>query len=552
MESSLSAVHHEEKWHRALCPSDIELMIARGQKIIIVDGYALKVDGWLKYHPGGDTAILHVVGRDATDEVNALHGFSALQMMRRYRIGTVSSRWINLVPPIQGGVYRQPTDKPLMCFVDLSDSEIPVASSQLQSESSDIHPRCRNMNCNKPPPTETTSSCKVGSVDGMSYLDSQTREQISFDSAKYPATDVDTQRIIVAKYRALHQHIKESGLYACDYQAYAIEIVRYSLLALASLMLLRHGYYILSALCLAFFWQQLVFTAHDAGHLAITQNLHIDTLIGIFIADFLGGLSITWWKRNHNVHHIVTNAPEHDPDIEHLPFLAVTHRLFANLRSSYYGKIMRYDFFARFFIAIQAWLYYPIMGLARFNLYFRSWEHLLRRSGPQKGVTWWHWWAEIICQGLFWVWFGYGVLYTSIPSNWDRFLFVLVSHSASAILHVQITLSHFAMSTTDLGPQESFPQRMIRTTMDVDCPTWLDFFHGGLQFQVIHHLFPRIPRHNLRKTQKLVQEFCADTGIPYALYGFATGNGHVIGRLAEVSRQAAILAKCQRVVMNID
>jgi delta8-fatty-acid desaturase len=108
------------------------------------------------------------------------------------------------------------------------------------------------------------------------------------------------------------------------------------------------------------------------------------------------------------------------------------------------------------------------------------------------------------------------------------------------------------MSTTDLGPQESFPQRMIRTTMDVDCPTWLDFFHGGLQFQVIHHLFPRIPRHNLRKTQKLVQEFCADTGIPYALYGFATGNGHVIGRLAEVSRQAAILAKCQRVVMNID
>lgn len=50
---------------------DVESLIAAGKKIIIVHGYALKVDGWLKYHPGGDIAILHLVGRDATDEVDA-------------------------------------------------------------------------------------------------------------------------------------------------------------------------------------------------------------------------------------------------------------------------------------------------------------------------------------------------------------------------------------------------------------------------------------------------------------------------------------------------
>lgn len=87
---------------------------------------------------------------------------------------------------------------------------------------------------------------------------------------------------------------------------------------------------------------------------------------------------------------------------------------------------------------------------------------------------------------------------------------------------------------------------MLRTTTDIDCPPWLDFFHGGLQFQVIHHLFPRIPRHSLRRTQVLVQEFCIEAGIPYALYGFVNGNQHVLGRLTEVSRQAALLAKCQR------
>lgn len=51
--------------------SQVESLIAEGRTIIIVNGKILQVDAWLKYHPGGDKAILHMVGRDATDEVNA-------------------------------------------------------------------------------------------------------------------------------------------------------------------------------------------------------------------------------------------------------------------------------------------------------------------------------------------------------------------------------------------------------------------------------------------------------------------------------------------------
>lgn len=84
--------------------------------------------------------------------------------------------------------------------------------------------------------------------------------------------------------------------------------------------------------------------------------------------------------------------------------------------------------------------------------------------------------------------------------------------------------------------------------MDVDCPPWLDFIHGGLQFQAIHHMFPRLPRHNLREAQKMIIEFCKDVGIPYAYYGFSRANGQVIGRLAEVAQQAAIFSKCQETI----
>jgi delta8-fatty-acid desaturase len=49
---------------------EVEGLIAEGRSIIIVNQKVLKVDAWLKYHPGGDKAIMHMVGRDATDEVN--------------------------------------------------------------------------------------------------------------------------------------------------------------------------------------------------------------------------------------------------------------------------------------------------------------------------------------------------------------------------------------------------------------------------------------------------------------------------------------------------
>ena len=49
----------------------IEGLIAQGRQVIVVDGNALKVDAWIPYHPGGQKAIQHMVGRDATDEVTA-------------------------------------------------------------------------------------------------------------------------------------------------------------------------------------------------------------------------------------------------------------------------------------------------------------------------------------------------------------------------------------------------------------------------------------------------------------------------------------------------
>lgn len=55
---------------RPLNVPEIVALIAGGHQIVLYEGLVLQLDSWLSKHPGGDLVILHMVGRDATDEIN--------------------------------------------------------------------------------------------------------------------------------------------------------------------------------------------------------------------------------------------------------------------------------------------------------------------------------------------------------------------------------------------------------------------------------------------------------------------------------------------------
>jgi len=211
--------------------------------------------------------------------------------MLRYRIGRIEERWINFLPPIQGGQFRPLSD---------NDSEDPqrelpsVAASGTQDRSrlpKEQDPKVLRKRCETNGSSCSKEPDRKGD-DGMAYLDSQTREKINLDLNSYPSLDFSTQDAIVQKYRALNDRIRAEGLYQCNYGAYAVEISRYLLLFSLMVLFLRWQWFVPSAFCLGAFWHQLVFTAHDAGHMGITHDFQVDTIIGIFIADFLGGLSL--------------------------------------------------------------------------------------------------------------------------------------------------------------------------------------------------------------------------------------------------------------------
>ena len=125
----------------------------------------------------------------------------------------------------------------------------------------------------------------------------------------------------------------------------------------------------------------------------------------------------------------------------------------------------------------------------------------------------------------------------SVLPDWiSRITFVAISHCLAGILHVQITLSHFSMPvyTQNSLKDESFLYHQLKTSLDIDCPEWLDWFHGGLQFQTAHHLFPRVPRHNLRRLRRIIAEFCSQNDLQYHMMGFIDANYTMLRHLRSV------------------
>ncbi|KAH7883522.1 fatty acid desaturase-domain-containing protein [Phlebopus sp. FC_14] len=523
----------KREWTR----DEVAARILAGDTLVVYNNALLRIpQAWLDAHPGGALAILHFVGRDAADEIEAYHCDATLRRIKSYVVGTVDTSphsWRPLVPPIMTGWVRK-----------ISDDGSRVWHNEAQSIPSPSH-----------------LSSEILLIQEHSSL--LHHDGPSFANLVPPPTDLSlkVQAQHSAAYKELHKRIIDAGLYRTRYiTGYGPEIARYLLLAVSSAYAYSNNWLITSAICLGLLWHQLVFTVHDLGHMGVTHDWTTDRLIAIVLADFIGGLSVGWWVDNHNVHHLVTNHPSHDPDIEHLPFLAISTAFFNSLWSSYYKRTMAFDRVSAALVSLQHKLFYILLAFGRFNLYANAYGFLIRKAFDSRKARGgrWSWWLEVIGVAFFWIWFG-AVLRGC--GSWGNVLtYLLVSHLVTSPLHVQVSavfqkvsshlfsdttsqivLSHFSMSTADLGPTESFPHRQLRTTTDVICPPHLSFLHGGLHLQVTHHLFPRLPRHNLREASVLVKQFAKEQGLVYAEFGFVRGNGEVLSVLKGVADQARVV-----------
>lgn len=130
---------------------------------------------------------------------------------------------------------------------------------------------------------------------------------------------------------------------------------------------------------------------------------------------------------------MVTNHPEHDPDIQHIPFFAITKEFFGSLWSTYYKRVMLLDSFSKAMIPLQHKIYYVVLSLARFNLYANSYTYLAGSKPKRDGF----WRFELAGVAFFWLYFG--SMLRALPSWRMRVAYLLISHMASSPVHVQVS-----------------------------------------------------------------------------------------------------------------
>lgn len=233
-------------------------------------------------------------------------------------------------------------------------------------------------------------------------------------------------------------------------------------------------------------------------------------------------------------------SQEKDPDIQHLPVFALSARVIAEggLYSYYHRKFMCYDAVARFFVHRQHLFFFPVMCFARLNLYLQSYLFLF--SGKYTGSLCG---AVTECAGMTLHHALVLGLLCNLPTGKLAATWFFATTGFSGVLNVQIVASHFGMPVlheNDLSEFEQAPffLRQLATTTDIET-SWLSgWFFGGLEYQTVHHLFPRIPRRNLHRTAAMVKYFCMRHGIRYNSMTFSQAIAKVLANLRAQSRVA--------------
>ena len=272
------------------------------------------------------------------------------------------------------------------------------------------------------------------------------------------------------------------------------------------------------AVFLAVAFAQIGFLGHDAGHSQVFRSRRANTVLGVACGNLGTGVSYGWWAGKHNRHHAHPNTEGADPDI------MISVLAFSGARAQTGRGVQRLIF------RYQAYLLVPMLFLEAVSLHASS---IRTVTGP--GCRHRAWEATLLAVH-FAAYFG-AVFFVLPPVK--AVVFILVQQGLLGFyLGCSFAPNHKGMPILAASDNTDFLRRQVLTSRNVHGGWLTDFALGGLNYQIEHHLFPSMPRPNLRRAQALVTAFCADLDVPYAQTSLLGSYGKALGHLAAVGRLA--------------
>lgn len=272
------------------------------------------------------------------------------------------------------------------------------------------------------------------------------------------------------------------------------------------------------AVFLAVMFTQVGFLGHDAGHRQICAARRPSYVLGLLLGNLGIGLSFGWWVAKHNQHHAHPNTEGADPDVM-LRALAMTPDQAAASRGA-----------SRILFRYQAYLFFPMLLGEAFSVHTASIRALTSRPRRLR-------WAEAALLAVHFA--AYLTIIFLVLGPVKAVVFILIQQGLFGVyLGASFAPNHKGMPILRRDEQD-FLRRQVLTSRNIRGNWLTDLALGGLNYQIEHHLFPSMPRPNLRRSQPLISEFCRQHGLPYAEASLFGSYAQALRYLHAVGAQAS-------------
>jgi linoleoyl-CoA desaturase len=234
---------------------------------------------------------------------------------------------------------------------------------------------------------------------------------------------------------------------------------------------------------------------HDANHGAYSSKPSVNRLMGLTL-DMVGASSYLWYWKHNVLHHTYPNVAGADPDLDAEPFARLStgqaHRRLYRLQQFYMWGLYGFLF-----------LKWHLVDDFQNVVQGRILTHPIKRPRGLRFV-------ELFAGKA--VFFGWALV---VPLLLHRWWVVLIFYGAMCsalglLLAVVFQLAHCTEEAGFLG---------IHTTVDfARTNRLLTWYLGGLNFQIEHHLFPRICHIHYPRISRIVEAGCAEYGLRYVAH----------------------------------
>lgn len=247
---------------------------------------------------------------------------------------------------------------------------------------------------------------------------------------------------------------------------------------------------------------------HDGGHGSYSPDGRINKVTG-WMADFLGGSQLIWTQKHNILHHTYTNIEGLDDDINTFGLI----RMSPNQTWHPWHRFQHLYAFPVYSLLTLTWVTY-----SDYQKFFsgRIGDYQLRK--PSTGEATFFFSAKLF-------YYGYMLIIPLIfhPLVHVVGVFLFVHFIMGLTFSVVFQLAHVLEGNEFPEPEEGtgvvdneWAIHQVETTADFAPTNWFaTWYLGGLNFQIEHHLFPKICHVHYPALSRIVQETCKKFEIRY-------------------------------------